>query len=315
MQPALIRVRGRGYLAASVVLWLRRLSPRVRIAVDPLPPVVVSPRALCGYLRGGREGTAYAVGFISSVAYPQVAGGGEEGDVEVVVREAVLTEVLREVAEEGAVLPAGVLSVQLALCARGRRLFRVEPGPLPLSDEVAKPLWELLESQGLVGAGPPLSSILLGGQAEVVVRVGASTVSLSVPVFLDESIEQAAALVAHRVLGRAALEPPRLVVLDSGDRVFFEAGAPEGDSSVKLRVGEDGFLRVLYSRDLGRVVGVRGVVNRRLMGGVLDSSLTLLLGQGGLCGKVPALAAAKTSLFAECPVLRGLLSIAARLCL
>jgi len=310
-------VRGQGYLATSIALWLRRLSPRARIVTDPVPPVIASPRALCGHLRGRREGTVYTATFIDSIVYPRLAEGVAEEVVEVAVREPALSvEMLREAAaEEGIVLPASALSVQLALCARDKRLFRVRPGPLPLSDEVARPLWELLEAQGLVDEGPPSLAGFSDGLVEVAVRTGAYTASFKVPVFLDENIEQVAALIACKVFGREVSDPPRMVILDSGDRVFFEIGASEGDSSAKLRVGGDGFVRLVYSRSFERVVGVRGIVDRRLAGGVLDSSIVLLVGQGDLCKKVPALAAARTSLLAGCPALRGLLSLAARLCI
>lgn len=255
----------------------------------------------------------YTASYINSVVYPQLAGGGADGEVEIIVKEPLFS--MEEVLEE-ITLPASILSVQLTLCARDRRLFKVTPGSLPLSDEVAKPLWDLLETLGLVEKGDRASTApLVDGHAEVVVNTGTYSATFEVPVFLDENIEQVAALVAYRALGREVSTPPRLVILDAGDRVFFEVGDSKGDSSVKLRVGESGFVRVAYSRGSGRVVGVRGIVDTHLASGVLDSSLALLIGQEDLCTKVPALAAAKTFLFAECPVLRGLLGLAARLCI
>jgi len=312
-----VRVKGQGYLAASIVLWLRRLSPRLRVLVDPFPPVIPSPRAVCGCLRGERKGTIYTASFIGLAAYPEPATGDVEEGGEVLVREPLLSlEACRGAPGEGTVLPASILSVQLALCARDKRVYRIQRGPLPLSDEVAKPLWELLEALDLVHDGgnacPPGFH---EGRAEVVARAGTYSEAFEVPVFLDENVEQVAALVACRLLGREVSTPPRLVVLDAGDRVFFEVGALGGDSSVKLRVGESGFVRVVYSRSYGRMVGVRGVVDRRLAEGVLDSSVTLLLSHEELCRKVPALAVARSSLFEGCAVLRGLLGLAARLCI
>lgn len=313
-------VEGRGYLALTVALWLRRLSPRLAIVLEQPASPVISPRYLCGLLRGRREGVRFSGRLIRDLVYPSSMRDCA-CSVRVVVKEPQLPlSLLGDLKGERRVsLPPSPLGVQLALCAdsRERRVLAGDRLEFFASSELSSALADMIASAGILSREESAELLSeLSVEPEIIIeRVEGSTVRLSGRAFLDEAVESLAAAAALEVVGRRYAPAPSLIAIDAGEDVFFEVGEQRGESSVKMGFGGSAhFVRLVLSREEMRVVGARGVVPRWRFPAVLEAVL-VLLSREGLCEHLPTFAAARSTMLSDCSVLRGLLSLSVKTCL
>lgn len=314
-------INGRGYLAITLALWLRKFSPRLSLTISPIDENVISPRHFCGMLRGESAGARVSSQLIRDLVYPNESLGGF-CDVEISVREPSLSASLVEEirATEELVFPPTALGVQLAFCALSasrRGIFVAESPRFFESNELADALLVRLKREGLLKTGEA-SSFLREISLEPFISIRKTEgieASLRHGAYLDESIEMIATAAALEVLGRRYSPPPNFIVIDAGNEILFEVGRQEGETTAKVGLGGPShFIRLIFSRKGGRVVGARGVIPKESLASILDASL-VLLAQGDICEHLPTLAAARSHALSGCSVLRGLLGLAAKLCI
>lgn len=314
-----ICIKGYGYLASTLAVWIRRLSPRSIIALEYPVTTVLSPRYLCGLLKGQREGVSFSERFFKYLVYPYELWD-HACDARVTVKEPHFPFPYAEKLslDQAVIFPPTPLGVQLALCAAAqtnRILVEGEPDVFS-SGEMSSLLIEKLVSKGLLGEGEGADLFSdLSVEAEITIeKADGSSATFRSRVFLDEVAEGLAAAAALEMMGRRYLPPLEVIIIDAGEDVLFEVGDQRGESSSKIGLEDSThFVRLVLSRGEGRVVGARGMVPRQRFPAIFDALLALLTREG-FCEHLPTFAFAKSTILSGCSVLRGLLGLAARLC-
>lgn len=322
-----VRVSGSGYFALSMLYWLRKVSPRLRVYLEGSSLSGVStPRSL-RMLALGVEGREASIESLLRLFYPDLAWKSSplEPCYEVIVEEPSVNGVkLSSIYAENHRLAPGIVTPPCAQAAQLAIYARRLGAPLRLRGRVAEVFEEdalsllnkLLGNYGLLTEEPGSvdRSACLPGSLVFRTPTGEEE-RFSVYPFFDENIEQYAAYLAFKIAGYEDLvgRPEPLVLLeDPGNNVLLYVYKSPGDTSVKTQV-EGGWCRVSASSDSRRVAGIQCCAAPRV--DLFEKVFSLLLDGRDICSFMPFLAATRSPLLRESRYLRSLLALFFKVCL